>query len=68
LFHLFFIEFDFEFHLFPIRHSKAVLKMNNDQEALVDNAMGPKFAIHISLKMNFELFIKICHPHFIENE
>jgi len=42
--------------------------MNNDQEALVDNAMGPKFAIHISMKMNFELFIKICHPHFIKNE
>lgn len=48
LFDLFFIEFDFEFHLFPIRHSKGVLTMNNDQEALVDNAMGPRFVIHIA--------------------
>ncbi len=68
LFHLFFIEFDFEFHLFPICHSKAVLEMNNDQEALVDNATDPKFAIHISSKMNNGLFIKIRHPIFIENE
>jgi hypothetical protein len=42
--------------------------MNNDQEALVDNAMGPRFVIHIALKMNSGLFIKIYHPHFIENE
>lgn len=68
LFHLFFIELNFEFHLFPIRHSKVVLKMKNDQEALVDNAKGPRFVIHIAVKMNSELFMKICHPHFIQNE